>query len=309
MAAIQIRTSDSRSRFARADGPAPGGGASWRLAFDAGVCRLRRRRPRHRRRRQRLPRFCRRHRGDERRPLRPARRRRAAPAGESLHPHRLLGGAVRELRRAGRAPRGADAGIVPQEDAVREQRRRGDRERGQDRAPRHRPSRRAVRRRRLPRPHAARAVAHQQGASLQDRIRPVRRRRLARAVSRIATAARSRARIPTAAFACVSSLEDYFKRNVDPADDRRDRRRAGARRGRVHRAAGRLPVAARLVLPQARHPLHRRRSADRLRPDRPDVRVRARRRRARSARHRQVARRRPAARRRRRPRRADGRAG
>ena len=70
-----------------------------------------------------------------------------------------------------------------------------------------------------------------------------------------------------------------------PGAGRRDHRRAGPRRGRLHRAAARLPAAAARDHPPARDPAHRRRGPDRLRADRRAVRGRPLGRRARHPRH------------------------
>ena len=88
---------------------------------------------------------------------------------------------------------------------------------------------------------------------------------------------------------------------------RRRDRRAGSRRRWLRRSAARLLQSAARHLPQARHPLHRRRSAIRLRAHRQMVRVRTFRHRARLDHHGEIARRRHAHRRGHRPRRNYGR--
>ena len=104
----------------------------------------------------------------------------------------------------------------------------------------------------------------------------------------------------------ASSRRHFQTRSRIRRCGRRDRRASLGRR-RIRRPSARLFPRADRHLPQARHPLHRRRSAKRLRPNRQAVRQRALRHRTGYYRHRQIARRRFAASRDHRPRRNHGR--
>ena len=110
------------------------------------------------------------------------RRRRRAGAGAALHAHGLHGRAVRGLRRPRGAALRADADRRPDESRVLQLRRGGDRERRQVRARVHRTAGGDRVRRRLPRPHAARAVTDLEDASVQGGPWPVRARGLPRSL-------------------------------------------------------------------------------------------------------------------------------
>ena len=96
-------------------------------------------------------------------------------------------------------------------------------------------------------------------------------------------------RWPGGPEACAANALERDHR-ADPHPGGRGQRgrgpdRADPGRGRLHRAAGRLPARAGRVLPGARHPAHRRRDPDRVLPDRRLVRLRSRGRRARPGHH------------------------
>ena len=132
-----------------------------------------------------------------------------------------------------RAPRRARADLRPGQGGVLQRRHRGGRERRQVRARLHRtPSGDRVRGR-LPRPHAALALAH-----LEGRIptRPASARSPPRSTasrSRTPTAA-SRSRTRSARSSALLTTQGRRR------DGRRDRARAGAGRGRLHRRAARV---------------------------------------------------------------------
>ena len=209
-----------------------------RVVADAAGRRVSRSSPRsasgataHRRRRQHLHRLHRRRRLPERRPLAPAGRRRGAGAARALRPHRLHDRPVRVVRR--RSPSGCsraspisgpakaaffNAGTEAVENAVKFAR-----------ALHGRPAVIALRGR-LPRPHAALAVADLEDAPVQGGPRAVRARGLPRAVRRTTTAG------PTPATA-LAALERALRHPGRGRDGRGDRRRAGAGRGRLRRRA------------------------------------------------------------------------
>ena len=160
----------------------------------------------------------------------------------------------------------------PGEGRVLQRRNRGGRELGQVRARAHGPPGGDRVRGRVPRPHAALAVAHVEDASVQGRPRAVRAGDLPRAVPAGVPRAfdrrgaqRARARVHRAGR---------------PGARRGDRRRAGAGRGRLPSCAAGVPRGAAADLRRARDRPRRRRGADRLRPHRADVRDGALRRRA-----------------------------
>ncbi len=97
-----------------------------------------------------------------------------------------------------------------------------------------------------------------------------------------------------AAEEALAALEELLEQRRT-RDDRRHRRRAGAGRGRLHRACRRVPSGGAGDRPPARHRPRRRRGSKRNGPHRRPLRQRARGRRARRHRHRQGAGRRPAA--------------
>ena len=176
----------------------------------------------------------------------------------------------------------------PEQDAAPDDRRGGDRERGQDCPRGHQPPRRDRVSRRVPRPHAAGVVADGVEHRLSPELRAVRVRGLPHALP---------VRVPR----------------------RQDRRRRWRRCSTCSTRGSRpAQVAAIIIEPQlgeggfvpapvefmrelrrlvhrARHRAHRRRDPDRLRPHRPDVRLRALRHRARSGDAGQEPRRRAAA--------------
>ena len=222
------------------------------------------RRHRHRRRRQQLRRLHRRRRLPQRRPCPPPRRRGGAGAGRALLPHRLHDRPVRDLRRARRAAHRARAVLRPGQGRVLQRRHRGGRERRQVRARLHAPAGRDRLRRRVPRPHAPLAHAHVEDASLQGGARAVRARGLPRPVpGRV-----PRHHGPRRTRRARARALDAGRRR----DGRRDRRRAGAGRGRLHPRAARVHGGAARDLRPRGDPARRRRGADRLRADRTDVR-------------------------------------
>ncbi len=152
-------------------------------------------------------------------------------------------------------------------------RRRGGRERRQDCASRDRPLGDHFVHRRISRPHADGAGADRQNKSIQSRLRAVSRRYVPRAVSRRVSRRQHREE-PRRDRVAVQVVGRAVAR-------RRDHHRAGARGGRLQRRAVRVPARAARAVRSPRHRLHRRRDPDRLRTHRPDVRRRARRRRAR----------------------------
>ena len=212
-----------------------------------------------------------------------------AGAGGALHPHLLHGDAVRGLRRRRRAAQRADPGRPREALGAVQLRRRGRRERRQDRAAGDRPLGGRRLRPRLPRPHQPDDGDDGEGDALQARLRPVRAGGLPRAA-------------------------------VLPVPRRRAERAGGGRRAldQVDKQVGAANLAALVIEPVQgeggfivpapgflpaladwcrEHGVaaRRRRGADRLRPHRRDVRLRARGRRPRPDRHGQGHRRRPAA--------------
>ena len=224
------------------------------------VAAVRERRPAHRRRRQHLRRLHRGRRLPERRPLASAGGRRGRGAARPLRPHRLHDRPVRAVRRAGGAAAGAVAAHRTGEGGVLQRRHGGGRERGQVRTQLHRPPGGDRVRGRLPRPHAALAVADLQDASLQGRSRPVRARGLPRAVrERLPRARRRRGSGGTPARA------GHPGRGRDGGCDRR---RTGPGRGRLRGRAAGVHGGNPPDLRRQRHRHGRRRGADRFRPDR-----------------------------------------
>ena len=127
--------------------------------------------------------------------------------------------------------------------------------------------------RRVPRPHAARADDDRVEPGVPAELRPVRAPTSTTRRFRTSTAAGPR----TARF---DALEHLFAREVTPASGRGRHHRAGARRRRLRAGAAGVPAAAPRAHDAARHRAGRRRSAERLRADRQDVRLSARRHRA-----------------------------
>ena len=179
---------------------------------------------------------------------------------------------LRALRRAGRAAQPAHARHAREADLLRQQRRGGGGERGQGGAVLHRPSGRHLLRARLPRPHQPRHGAHRQGDAVQEGIRPVRARGVPDSVSLLLPLRRRTAGRPLLPG----------RRRAARADPRRDggswvggghHHGAGAGRGRLRAGAGRVRADPRGVRQAARHPVHRGRDPDRLRPHRQAVRL------------------------------------
>ncbi len=142
--------------------------------------------------------------------------------------------------------------------------------------------------RRLPRPHAAGAGADRVEHRLPPELRPVRAGGLPHAVP-LRVPRRSAARRRWRRCSTCST------RAIAPGAGGGDHHRAAAGRGRLRAGAGRVPARAAAPLHRPRHRAHRRRDPDRLRPHRPDVRLRALRHRARSGDDGQEPRRRAAA--------------
>ena len=132
------------------------------------------------------------------------------------------------VRDARRAPAGAARPFTGAgEGRVLQRRHRGRRERRQVRARLHRPPGRDRLRGRVPRPDAALAHPHLEGAPVQGGPRPVRARGLPRAVP-------ERLPRPVTPPTRWQSLEQRVHDAGRAGERRRDRVRAGAGRGRVH---------------------------------------------------------------------------
>ena len=158
----------------------------------------------------------------------------------------------------------------------------------------HRPAGRRRLRPRLPRPHQPDDGADRQEHAVQARLRPVRAGDLPRA-DVLPVPRRAARPAPTAARA--RHRASSRSRSAPTTSPRSSSSRSRARAASSCPPTGFLPALAEWCRAQRRR-VHRRRGADRLRPHRRDVRLRARGRRPRPDRHRQGHRRRPAARRR-----------
>ena len=171
---------------------------------------------------------------------------------------------------------------------------RGDRRRAQARPAGHRAAGDRRVPRRVPRPDLRGHERHDLEPQLPDRLRAAAAGRLLRAVPGGLRRLRRR-RGPAASTACLAILDSLFATVIAPSKVGGDADRAGPGRGRVRPGARRLPAGPARALRRARHPAHRRRGPDRLRPDRADVGVRARRDRPGRRGRRQGDRQRPAA--------------
>lgn len=200
----------------------------------AGLRGARRRWHRRGRRRQPVHRLRLRHRRDHGGRLGRGRGPPGLGAARRLHPHLFHGDPVRGVRGGGRAARRADARGPRQEVGAVQLRRRGGGERGEDRPRLHQAHRGRRLRPRLPRPHQPHDGADLEEHAVQAGLRAVRPGGVPGA---------GRLRLPLA-DRCRERLRRGFRAGHRPdqqADRRGERRgdhhRAGARRGRVHRAA------------------------------------------------------------------------
>ena len=156
------------------------------------------------------------------------------------------------------------AAIAPPPDRhvlLRQLRRRGHRVGGEAGQAGHRSPERDRVPGQLPRPHPPGHGDDDVEDRLPSRPRPAAVRRVRRAVPQ----GRGRGRRVPRRRSAPAAQPDRAR------GDRRHAHRAGARRGRLRARADRVPPGPRGDLPRARHPLPRRRGADRLRAHRHDV--------------------------------------
>ena len=263
-----LQTAIPGPKSAGAPGPQDGRRVRRRRHRAAGLRRARRRRHPRRRRRQPAHRLRLRHRRDDRRQRRPARRRARCTeqVADFTHtcfmvtPYEEYVEVAEALNRADpRRPREAHRAV--------QLRRRGRRERRQGRPPRHRPRRRRRLRPRLPRPHQPHDGADRQEHALQA---PASARSPARSTAR-RWPTRSAGRAAPSdcaeeafdAFVIADRTTQVGEENVaaviiEPIQ---------GEGGFIVPAPGFLPQVADWCTRQ-RHPLHRRRDADRLLPHR-----------------------------------------
>ena len=206
--------------------------------------RARRRRHHRGRRRQPPDRLRFRHRRDLGRRLRRGRRTQGVRAARRLHPHLFHGHALRGVRGGLRGAGRADAGRPRQEVGAVQLRRRGRRERRQDRPCVHQaPGGRRLRPR-LPRPDQPDDGADREEHAVQARLRSLRARGLPRPGGvRLPLADRSRERRPRGRRPGHRPDQQAGRRG----ERGRDHHRAGARRGRLHRAGQGLPAGRQQV--------------------------------------------------------------
>lgn len=200
----------------------------------ARVHRARGRRDHRGRRRQPSDRLRLRHRGHLGRRLRRGRRTPGLRPARRLHPHLFHGHALRGVRGGRRGPRRADPGRPRQEVRAVQLGRRGRRERRQDRPRLHQAAGGRRLRPRLPRPYQPDDGADREEHAVQARLRPVRARGLPGPGGlRLPLADRPGERGPGGRR--PGHRPDHQAGR--PGQRGRDHHRAGARRGRLHRAA------------------------------------------------------------------------
>ena len=208
---------------------------------------------------------------DQHRPRPPARRRGDPGAGGEAGPrpaeHRLPRARAAALRAARRpAAERAMAGVP------RQQRRGGGRGRGQARPGRDRPARDHRVPLRLPRPDRPGDGADRGQGRVPRRVRAAPRVRLPRVLPVLLPRGRRSPRPVRVHVRLGGAARPAVPPARVPGQGRGDHRGAGHRRGRLSRAAGRVPAPAAGDHPRARDPAHRRRGPDGLRPDRRAVR-------------------------------------